>query len=434
MGSDRKGHAACIDPRRALKMENKINMEVDPLLPNGTVLDGTYRIVRLLAEGGCGEVYAAAHTRLPGEFAVKVLHRSLLQDEEALSRFRREAEITSTLHHPHIVQVVDFNVTPEGVPYLVMELLEGQLLTKRVSAGGPLLPETAVRIVEQIAGALQIAHARGIVHRDLKPDNVMLLAVDGQDDFVKLIDFGISQATWRPRLTGSARVVGTPQFMSPEQARGLREEIDARTDQFSLAAIAYTLLTGYEPFWSEELTAVLYQVVHETPTSPSLRAPWLGAAVDAVIARGLAKGPADRYPDIMAFASALREAVQVESAPAQAPLWYQRPIAVEATEPATVRIVETNGGPDTRAVAGQRPRRGGLKLMAALALGAAGAMVFAQPHARAGAHASWIDAQDEVSQLVDRAARATSSILTTAGITEEVEQPQELSRSAASMP
>jgi serine/threonine-protein kinase len=416
-------------------MDHQINTQAEPLLANGTVLDGTYRIVRPLAEGGCGEVYVAAHTRLPGEFAIKVLHRSLLQDDEALSRFRREAEITSSLHHPHIVQVFDFNVTPEGVPYLVMELLEGQLLTKRVSAGGPLLPETAVRIIEQIAGALHVAHASGVVHRDLKPDNIILLAVDGQDDFVKLVDFGISQASWRPRLTGTARVVGTPQFMSPEQARGLREEIDARTDQFSLAAIAYTLLTGYEPFWSEELTAVLYQVVHEMPTLPSLRAPWLGARIDAVIARGLAKAPADRYPDILAFASALREAVGEIGARAVTPSWDQRPIAMLETQPAPVlRLVETNGGPNARGVApAQRPRRGGMKLVAALALGAAAAMLFAQPHARAGARASWLDAQGHVSQLMDRAARATSSILATAGITNEP-APQELSRSAASMP
>src|SRR4029077_18152824 len=143
----------------------------------------------------------------------------------------------------------------------------------------------------------------------------LLLSVDGQDDFVKLVDFGISQASWRPRLTGDSRVVGTPQFMAPEQARGLREGIDARTDQFSLAAIAYTLLTGSEPFWGDDLTAVLYQVVHEPPVPASQRAPWLGTSVDAVLSRGLSKSSADRYPDILAFATALREAVANASLP-----------------------------------------------------------------------------------------------------------------------
>jgi serine/threonine-protein kinase len=404
------------------------------LLPSGTILDGTYRIVHLLAEGGCGEVYLATHTRLPGEVAVKVLHRSFLRDEEARSRFRREAEITSAMRHPHIVQVFDFNVTPEGIPYLVMELLDGQLLTKRLAASGPLAPHTAVHIIEQIAGALQVAHARGIVHRDLKPDNVILMSVDGQDDFVKLVDFGISQASWRPRVTcGDARVVGTPQFMAPEQARGLREEIDARTDQFSLAAIAYTLLTGYEPFWSDDLTAVLYQVVHEMPIPTSRRAPWLTSAVDAVLERGLAKSSGDRYPDIMAFASALRDVVLDSSAPSAEPSPARVDSATATRESITVEVAQAErpgifapvfampprvlpvSQPPARAESTARPvaparrpsRRGGA-LVAALALAAVAGMLFTQPRARASARASWRDAQGQVTQLVNRAARATA--------------------------
>ena len=246
----------------------------------GIVLQGTYRIIRPLAEGGCGEVYLAAHTRLPGRFAVKLLHRSLVRDKDALSRFRQEAEITSSLRHPHIVQVFDFNVTDSGVPFLVMELLEGKLLSERVRAAGPLDPLTASNIIEQIAGALHAAHARGIVHRDLKPENVMLLGGAGVDDFVKVMDFGISQASWRPRLTEGERVAGTPQYMAPEQAQGLREQIDHRSDQFSLAAIAYTLLTGQEPFRGENPIAVLYEVVHSDPI------PRVGAGAEG--------GPGDR--------------------------------------------------------------------------------------------------------------------------------------------
>jgi eukaryotic-like serine/threonine-protein kinase len=276
----------------------------------GIVLQGTYRIIRPLAEGGCGEVYLAAHTRLPGRFAVKLLHRSLVRDSDALSRFRQEAEITSSLRHPHIVQVFDFNVTDNGVPFLVMELLEGKLLSERVLAVGALDPIPAANIIEQIAGALHAAHTRGIVHRDLKPENVMLLGGAGVDDFVKVMDFGISQASWRPRLTEGERVAGTPQYMAPEQAQGLREQIDHRSDQFSLAAIAYTLLTGQEPFRGENPIAVLYEVVHTDPTLPSELAPALGPEIDAVVMRGLAKESADRYPDVLAFASALRAAIQ----------------------------------------------------------------------------------------------------------------------------
>ena len=272
----------------------------------GTVLNDTYRIVRLLAEGGFGEVYLASHTRLPGAFAVKLLHRRLARNGEALARFRQEAEFTSTLRHPHIVQVVDFNVTDTGLPYLVMELLEGQPLSQLVASGLPLDSQRAIKIVEQIAQALHVAHERGIVHRDLKPDNIMLLSATGEEDFVKVLDFGISKASWRTRLTQNDTVSGTPQYMAPEQARAQREQIDHRSDQFSLAAIAYTLLTGREPFSGDEPLTVLYRVVHEDPPPPLAVNPALGAVVAAVIMRGLSKEPADRYPDVLEFASALR--------------------------------------------------------------------------------------------------------------------------------
>jgi len=276
----------------------------------GIVLQGTYRIVRPLAEGGCGEIYLAAHTRLPGRFAVKLLHRSLVRDNDALSRFRQEAEITSSLRHPHIVQVFDCNVTDDGVPYLVMELLEGKLLAQRIASAGALDPAVSVDIIDQIASALHAAHARGIVHRDLKPENVMVLSGPGVKDFVKVLDFGISQASWRPRLTDSERVAGTPQYMSPEQACGLRDQIDHRSDQFSLAAIAYTLLTGCEPFRGENPLAVLHEVVHTDPPAPSQLVPELRPEIDAVVMRGLAKESDDRYADVLAFATALRAAVQ----------------------------------------------------------------------------------------------------------------------------
>ena len=276
----------------------------------GTVLQGTYRIVSPLAEGGFGEVYLAAHTRLPGRYAVKVLHRNLVRNGEALTRFRQEAEITSTLRHPHIVQVFDFNVAPSGVPYLVMELLEGQLLTHRILEAGALEPRTAAKIVDQIAQGLHVAHARGVVHRDLKPDNVMLLASDGMRDFVKVMDFGVSQASWRPQVGSSDHIAGTPQYMAPEQACGLQDQIDHHSDQFSLAAIAYTMLTGREPFWGDDMVAILHQVVEATPPVPSQLLPALTPEIDAVVMRGLSKQSADRYPDTLAFAAALRAAIE----------------------------------------------------------------------------------------------------------------------------
>jgi eukaryotic-like serine/threonine-protein kinase len=290
-------------------MNTERNMALSEFAP-GTILQGTYRICGPIAEGGCGEIFLADHTRLPGQVAIKVLHRGLQQNAEVLSRFRQEAEITATLRHPHIVQVLDFNVTDQGYPYLVMEMLEGQSLSMRINDAGELPPATAVGIVEQIAQALHAAHVRGIVHRDLKPDNVMLLSGDGVKDFVKVLDFGISHASWRPRLTNGAEVAGTPQYMAPEQARGLREEIDPRSDQFSLAAIAYVLLTGREPFRAEDPIAVLYQVVHADPPPPATLVPRLGPAVDAVIMKGLAKRPVDRFASVLELAAALRKAVE----------------------------------------------------------------------------------------------------------------------------
>jgi serine/threonine-protein kinase len=393
----------------------------DQALPIGAILNGTYRIVRPLAEGGCGEVYVGAHTRLPGEFAIKVLRRSLVEDEESLSRFRREAEITSAIRHPHVVQVFDFNVTDDGVPYLVMELLDGQLLAKRVAAGGPVDPQTAVRIVEQIADALSTAHARGIVHRDLKPDNVILLSVDGQNDFVKLVDFGISQASWRPRLTGHTHVVGTPQFMAPEQARGQREGIDARTDQFSLAAIAYTLLTGSEPFWGDDLTAVLYQVVYEPPVAPSRRAPWLGPAVDAVLARGLAKRSCERYPSILAFARALHEAV------AEAPAPPREFATVREAQASTMDATTLKFPRYTRAIGPRRrPRRASLAL-AVLALAAA--MLVLVPDVGEGLRVAWQRAQVELTRAATHALRVRGALLGRPAFAGDARQ--ELSRSAS---
>jgi eukaryotic-like serine/threonine-protein kinase len=303
----------------------------------GTVLHGSYRILRPLATGGRGQLFVASHTRLPGKLAVKALHPSLTADAAAMARFRREAEITASLRHPHIVQLFDYNTTEHGVPYLVMELLEGQSLAERVALGKPFEPRATVRIVDQMAHALHAAHTRGIVHRDLKPDNVILQSADGEVDFVKIVDFGISQASWRPRLTAESLLVGTPQYMSPEQARGRRDEIDHRSDQFSLAAIAYALLTGWEPFKGDEPVAVLYQVVHEAPPLVSSIATWLPDAVDAVIVRGLAKDAADRYPDVLAFAAALSEAIDLVREPVGIPA-VPEAIPEESSEPITTPI------------------------------------------------------------------------------------------------
>jgi eukaryotic-like serine/threonine-protein kinase len=277
----------------------------------GAILGETYRIDRLLARGGCGDVYVATHLRLGSEVAVKLLLPSLAGNVQALARLQREADIMSTVRHPHIVQILDFDVTEQGIPFLVMELLEGWPLTGSSVSGPPFEARAAVHIVGQIAHALAAAHAHGIVHLDLKPDNVVLVRTDGRGDFVKVIDFGISQAIWRERLATDPLIAGTPEYMAPEQAGGMTREIDHRADQFSLACLSYRILTGHQPFSGDDPFAILHQVISETPQPPSKLVPWLGEGVDAVIQRGMAKRPTERYPDVMGFADALRAAVEL---------------------------------------------------------------------------------------------------------------------------
>jgi serine/threonine protein kinase len=382
----------------------------------GAVLNDTYRIIRRLAEGGFGEVYLAAHTRLPGGFAVKLLHKSMARDGEALARFRQEAEITSTLRHPHIVQVFDFNVTNTGLPYLVMELLDGQSLSQLMAPGLPLRPRRAIAIVEQIAQALHVAHERGIVHRDLKPDNVMLLSATGAEDFVKVLDFGISKASWRTRLTQNDTVSGTPQYMSPEQARGQREEVDHRSDQFSLAGIAYTLFTGREPFVGDDPVTVLYQVVHEDPRAPAAVNPALGAHVDAVIMRGLSKDPASRYADVLEFAGALRAAIGDSGGAASVGVSDDtRPVLAEAAdEPGFVAEVgaEQDAEQDSLPPAGRETKRlirrvrrrlhRPMHIVVLVLVAGLGVAAWFCPATRGTTRASWHKVEHEVGGLISR--------------------------------
>ena len=211
----------------------------------GTVLEGAYRIERLVGEGGMGAVYEAAHLRLGTRVAVKVMARELAANPEALARFHREALVTSGLGHPHIVKVLDFSTTPSGEPFLAMEFLEGEDLEHRLRRVRRLPIAEVVHIIKQVASALAATHAKAIVHRDLKPGNIFLLTAAGENDFVKVLDFGISKVrSASTKLTRTSSVMGTPAYMSPEQARGHIEDIDERTDQWALACIVWECLSG----------------------------------------------------------------------------------------------------------------------------------------------------------------------------------------------
>lgn len=276
----------------------------------GRFLGGTYRLIRRLDAGGMGTVFEAEHLRLHRNVAVKLLPPELVSRPELLDRFRLEAEIVSQLEHPHIVTVLDFDVTERGEPYLVLELLHGETLEKRVDRGAPLALEDAVGITTQVASALSASHRAAVVHRDLKPSNIFLVDAPGESAFVKLLDFGISKklGTHR-RITRDHVLVGTPEYMAPEQATGKAELVGPRSDQYALAVVAYEMLTGWQPFLHEDIRVVLGRVASlDVPPASSVAA-GVPAEVDRVLARALEKDEAKRFDDILEFSSEFAWAV-----------------------------------------------------------------------------------------------------------------------------
>ena len=275
----------------------------------GTVLEGAYRITRLIGEGGMGAVYEAVQLRLNKRVAVKVMARHLAADREALARFYREAEITSRLGHPHLVGVVDFGQAESGEPYLVMEYLEGEDLHHRLRRVGHMPIETVARVVRQTASALSAAHGQDIVHRDLKPGNIFLLEIPGEPEFVKVLDFGISKMmVAQTRLTNQKATLGTPLYMSPEQATGQVEKVDHHVDQWALACIAWEMLLGRPPFVAEDVTTLMFQIIKMDPHPLTPRVPGLPLAVEQELRRALSKRPEERFSSIRNFSRAFQAA------------------------------------------------------------------------------------------------------------------------------
>jgi eukaryotic-like serine/threonine-protein kinase len=305
----------------------------DDTLDPGTILGGTYKIVRRVGQGGMGQLYEAVHLRLSGRYAIKLIHSAIANLPDALVRFQREAEVTSRLRHPNIVSVLDFNVMPDGRPFLAMEFLEGVELAVEMERVGAMPLPRVLDIVGQVVSALAVAHGAGIVHRDLKPQNIFLTRIPQEErDIVKVVDFGISKVREASmKLTQDSSILGTPQYMAPEQALGKIANIDERTDEFSLAAITYELLTGSAAFQGEAVSAVLYQVVHEQPESMRALKPAIPAAVEQVVVRGLSKRREDRFATIRDFHRALLAAVT-------APATTTAEAAYRATEPAITAL------------------------------------------------------------------------------------------------
>lgn len=267
----------------------------------GTILDDKYRLEQKIGEGGMGKVYRATHIHMDHIVAVKVLHQHLSVDRTAMERLRREARAVAQIGHPNAVAVTDFGITRDsGIAYMVMEFLEGVELRDRIKQQKRLDYEEAFLVVYQTCSALQAAHTKGIIHRDLKPDNIWLVKTSEGMDRVKVIDFGIAKHSTSlntGNLTQQGMIVGTPYYMSPEQCRG--EELDPRSDIYSMGVILYEMLTGEVPFRAPTPVGVVLKHAHEMPKPLRALRGEIPAPVEEVVLKALRKERDERPPSAM---------------------------------------------------------------------------------------------------------------------------------------
>ncbi|HEY8431258.1 MAG TPA: tetratricopeptide repeat protein [Sandaracinaceae bacterium] len=374
-------------------------------LAPGDVVD-RFRIGRRIGEGGHGVVYEAEHVGLGYPVALKVLDRYATLDPQRRARFRREAVLGARLRHRNVVAIVDAGELPDRTPYLVMEHVEGIELAALLDRG-TLGPAATADVGVQLLAALSALSRCEVLHRDIKPHNVMLArAVDGAVE-LKLLDFGISKAlrseVRAPALTREGFVLGTPQYMSPEQVRG--QALDIRSDLYAAGALLYECLCGVPPFDGESAESVLTRILFEAPVPLVERAPGCPPELAAVIERALAKKPEDRYADPAEMSRALREVVDRLGLPRGADAWADvelgeapvpRPLAERLAETASANDVRTRRAPRERPKPPSRVRRARWRPLAArvlwpaLAVAALGAGVFTL--ARAPAHPPAIEA------------------------------------------
>lgn len=257
-----------------------------------------YTIVKRLGSGGMAHVYLARHVVLGRSLVIKVLHKTLAQEAEMRERFRREAEAAARLVHPFVCAIADMG-TAEGVDFLVMPYYAGGSLADLLARQRTVNAAPAAAIAVQVACALDYAHRHGVVHRDIKPDNILF----DEDGNVALTDFGIATARFHGRLTASGRAMGTPHYMSPEQAMG--KLVDGRSDLYAVGLLLYEMLTGKPPFDGEDSYAVGYKHVHEAPVPPDQINTKIPAALSSVVMKCLSKPPVDRYDRGFDLADAL---------------------------------------------------------------------------------------------------------------------------------
>ena len=269
----------------------------------GSVIADRYHILKKLGEGGMGTVYLAEHVKMGRKSALKVMNPGMNTDPDAIARFNREASNASRLSHPNICGIYDFGETTDGIIYLAMEFIEGSSLSSLIEKGGQLPAPRAASIIHQTADALQVAHDAGIVHRDLKPDNIMVAKNRDGSDLVKVVDFGIAKASSSDaqKVTKTGMVVGTPEYMSPEQLSG--DKLDGRSDIYSLGLVAFNCLTGTLPFASETAQEAMIMRLTDKPRSLADVKPGSSwpAALQATLDRALARDTEDRYASAAQF-------------------------------------------------------------------------------------------------------------------------------------
>jgi serine/threonine protein kinase len=274
----------------------------------GDILDGRYLIKNKMAEGGMGTVFSGVHTKLGRNVAIKILKAKHVEDKEQTARFLQEAQSAADLHHRNIVDVIDVGTAPDGAPYFVMELLVGESLRDRMKSSLPMYPREIGYIIKQTLAGLGAAHSRGITHRDIKPSNIFISReIDGRE-LVKILDFGISKLQKRAddssaELTEDGTVLGTPLYMSPEQAAGKRELVDRRTDIYACGVILYKALTGIHPYKGRNYNEIMHSIFTTSPESPTSLNPQITTEMEKVILKAMAKEPEDRYQSTEDFAA-----------------------------------------------------------------------------------------------------------------------------------